>query len=43
MKIDIKFYDRNFYDLCALSRRAKKPILVILLRDDTLDSVEDIA
>ena len=43
MKIDIKFYERNFYDLCALSRSVKKPILLILLRDDTLDSVEDVA
>ena len=43
LEINIKFFERDFYDLCTLSRRAKKPILLVLLREDTLDSIEDVA
>jgi hypothetical protein len=38
-EIRIKFYEREFYDLCERSRRQKKPILIVELRDESDESI----
>ena len=35
IRLNIRFFDRGFYELCEKSRRDKKPILVIMLTDNS--------
>jgi hypothetical protein len=37
--VSIKFYERGFYELCERSRRDKKPILIVELRDENDESI----
>lgn len=39
-RLNIKFFARGFYELCEKSRRDKKPILVIMLNDDSDESFQ---
>jgi hypothetical protein len=35
IRINIRFFDRGFYELCERSREDRKPILVIMFADDS--------
>jgi hypothetical protein len=35
IKLNLRFFERGFYELCERSRRDKKPILVIMLTDSS--------
>ena len=35
IRLNIRFFERGFYELCEKSRRDKKPILVIMLTDNS--------
>ncbi len=34
-EVDIQFFEKSFHELCQKSRREKKPILIMMLRDNT--------
>lgn len=38
--IKIRFFGRKFLELCKRSRNARKPILIIMLRDDSEETYE---
>lgn len=40
IKLSIKFFDRGFYELCEKSRRDKKPILVMMLNNNSDESFQ---
>ena len=41
--IKIRFFGNRFLELCQRSRRSRKPILIIMLRDDSEETYEYVA
>ncbi len=38
-QFNVQFFNRQFHELCQESRREKKPILIVMLRDHSDDTV----